>query len=149
MSRSSPRGRLKVVSVRLLNTPATLGNRGGWFCFDHHQSSDENTANLPGICFSCPPRSQRIHTASRIGNSHCRFCCRCLRSAGGFGSGFWNRRSSDPSLAGETHWTGVKLCGWLLEEKRIALSYRTPVRYLHEHHDVRKIPRPNARASRP
>ena len=48
----------------------------------------------------------------------------------------------DPSLAGETHWTGVKLCGWLLEEKRIALSYRTPVRHLHEHHDVRKIPRP-------
>ena len=44
-------------------------------------------------------------------------------------------------MAGETHWTGVKLCGWLFEEKRIALSYRTPVRYLHEHHDVRKIPR--------
>ena len=28
----------------------------------------------------------------------------------------------DPSLAGETHWTVVKLCGWLREEKQIDLS---------------------------
>ena len=48
----------------------------------------------------------------------------------------------DPSLAGETHWTVVKLCGWLREVKEIDLSYRTLVRYLHEHEYVRKIPRP-------
>lgn len=48
----------------------------------------------------------------------------------------------DPSQAGETHWTVVKLCGWLREEKQIDLSYRTLVRYLHEHEYVRKIPRP-------
>ena len=48
----------------------------------------------------------------------------------------------DPSLAGETHWTMVKLCGWLRDEKQIVLSYRTLVRYLHEHEYVRKIPRP-------
>jgi len=37
MFRLSPRGRLKVVavvSVRLLNTPATLGSLGGWLVFD-------------------------------------------------------------------------------------------------------------------
>jgi transposase len=48
----------------------------------------------------------------------------------------------DPALAGQTHWTVVKLCGWLREEKEINLSYRTLVRYLHEHQYVRKIPRP-------
>ncbi len=48
----------------------------------------------------------------------------------------------DPSLAGETHWTVVKLCGWLREQRQIDLSYRTLVRYLHEHEYVRKIPRP-------
>ena len=48
----------------------------------------------------------------------------------------------DPSLAGETHWTVVKLCGWLREQRQIDLSYRTLVRYLHEHDYVRKIPRP-------
>ncbi len=48
----------------------------------------------------------------------------------------------DPSMAGETHWTRVKLCGWLREEKQIVLSYRTLVRYLHEHEYVRKVPRP-------
>lgn len=37
MFRSSPRGWLKVVavvSVRLVNTPATLRDRGGWFCYN-------------------------------------------------------------------------------------------------------------------
>lgn len=47
----------------------------------------------------------------------------------------------DPSLAGQTHWTLTKLCGWLREEKRIDLSYRTLVRYLHEHRYARRIPR--------
>ena len=40
MSRSPPRGRLKaraLVSLRVLNSPATLSNRGGWFCFKEHR----------------------------------------------------------------------------------------------------------------
>ena len=47
----------------------------------------------------------------------------------------------DPSLANQTHWTLTKLCGWLREEKQIDLSYRTLVRYLHEHRYARRIPR--------
>ena len=48
----------------------------------------------------------------------------------------------DPSAAGETHWTARKLCGWLNETLGTQLSYRTVVRYLHEHDYKRKIPRP-------
>jgi transposase len=48
----------------------------------------------------------------------------------------------DPSLAGELHWTAVKLTGWLREEKELEISYRTLVRYLHEHDYARRIPRP-------
>ncbi len=47
----------------------------------------------------------------------------------------------DPSLADHTHWTVTKLCGWLREEKQLDLSYRTLVRYLHEHNYARRIPR--------
>lgn len=47
----------------------------------------------------------------------------------------------DPSLAGQTHWTLTKLCGWLRGEKGIDLSYRTLVRYLHEQGYARRIPR--------
>jgi len=47
----------------------------------------------------------------------------------------------DPSLADQTHWTVTKLCGWLREEKKIDISYRTLVRYLHEHNYARRIPR--------
>lgn len=46
-----------------------------------------------------------------------------------------------PPLASQTHWTLTKLCGWLREEKQIELSYRTLVRYLHEHRYARHIPR--------
>jgi len=48
----------------------------------------------------------------------------------------------DPALAGERHWTAVKLCGWLREERGLDLSYPTLVRYLHEHDYARRIPRP-------
>lgn len=48
----------------------------------------------------------------------------------------------DPSLAGERYWTGVKLCGWLRENRDFKLSYPTLVRYLHEHGYARRIPRP-------
>lgn len=37
-----------------------------------------------------------------------------------------------PSQAGELHWTGVKLHGWLKEHLAVELGYRTTVRYLHE-----------------
>ena len=47
----------------------------------------------------------------------------------------------DPSLADHTHWTVTKLCGWLREQKQLDLSYRTLVRYLHEHNYARRIPR--------
>ena len=47
----------------------------------------------------------------------------------------------DPSLAGQTHWTLTKLCGYLREEKQLDLTYRTLNRYLHEHRYARKIPR--------
>ncbi|MBC7819312.1 MAG: IS630 family transposase [Planctomycetaceae bacterium] len=46
-----------------------------------------------------------------------------------------------PALAEQTHWTLTKLCGWLREEKQLDLSYRTLVRYLHEHNYARRIPR--------
>jgi transposase len=48
----------------------------------------------------------------------------------------------EPSKAGQLHWTAVKLCGWLKQEKSIDISYRTLVRYLHEHDYARRIPRP-------
>lgn len=47
-----------------------------------------------------------------------------------------------PSLAGEQHWTAVKLCGWLRENRNLDLSYPTLVRYLHEQNYARRIPRP-------
>ena len=48
----------------------------------------------------------------------------------------------DPTLAGQLHWTAVKLSGWLRKEKPFDISYRTLVRYLHEHNYARRIPRP-------
>jgi transposase len=48
----------------------------------------------------------------------------------------------DPTLAGQLHWTAVKLCGWLRQEKPFDISYRALVRYLHEHNYARRIPRP-------
>ena len=48
----------------------------------------------------------------------------------------------DPALADQTHWTAKKLCGWLKDHLVVDPSYRTVVRYLHEHDYQRKIPRP-------
>ena len=48
----------------------------------------------------------------------------------------------DPSSADRFHWTVVSLCGWLKSERKINISYRTLVRYLHEHEYNRRIPRP-------
>lgn len=47
----------------------------------------------------------------------------------------------EPARAGQTHWTITKLCGWLRSEKGLDLSYRTVVRYMHEHGYARRIPR--------
>jgi transposase len=38
----------------------------------------------------------------------------------------------NPSQAGQFHWTGVKLHGWLQEQLALELGYRTVIRYLHE-----------------
>ena len=48
----------------------------------------------------------------------------------------------DPSSADRHHWTVVSLCGWLKSERKLNISYRTLVRYLHEHNYGRRIPRP-------
>jgi transposase len=39
---------------------------------------------------------------------------------------------NDPSTAGEQHWTGVKLHGWLKDQLSLELGYSTTIRYLHE-----------------
>lgn len=48
----------------------------------------------------------------------------------------------DPSLAGQTHWSAVKLHGWLRERLQVDLGYSTTVRYLHELRYKLKVPRP-------
>ena len=48
----------------------------------------------------------------------------------------------DPSLAGQSHWTAVKLHGWIKENLQTQLGYSTTVRYLHEHDYRLKVPRP-------
>lgn len=45
----------------------------------------------------------------------------------------------DPCKAHQHHWTATKLCGRLREENGLDLSYRTLVRYLHEHDYARRI----------
>ena len=48
----------------------------------------------------------------------------------------------DPSKAGEVHWTGVKVHGWLKEQLAIDLGYRTAIRYLHELNYKLLVPQP-------
>ena len=38
----------------------------------------------------------------------------------------------EPGKAGQGHWTGVKLHGWLKEQLCLELGYRTLIRYLHQ-----------------
>lgn len=47
-----------------------------------------------------------------------------------------------PAQAQETHWTGVKLHGWLKQQFQVELSYSTLLRYLHEQDFRLKVPRP-------
>jgi transposase len=48
----------------------------------------------------------------------------------------------DPALAGQSHWTAVKLHGWIKEHLQTELGYSTTVRYLHEQDYKLKVPRP-------
>ena len=48
----------------------------------------------------------------------------------------------DPSLAGQSHWTAVKLHGWIKDNLQTQLGYSTTVRYLHAHDYRLKVPRP-------
>lgn len=48
----------------------------------------------------------------------------------------------DPAQAGEVHWTGVKLHGYLQEQLQIELGYRTTIRWLHELDYHLRVPRP-------
>jgi transposase len=48
----------------------------------------------------------------------------------------------NPSQAGELHWTGVKLHGWIKEQASVELGYRTLIRYLHELNYNLRVPRP-------
>lgn len=67
-----------------------------------------------------------------------------MRSRSGF---FWQVAPNGPRLIAKNNCrnprkkTVTKLCGWLREEKQLDLSYRTLVRYLHEHGYARRIPR--------
>jgi transposase len=47
----------------------------------------------------------------------------------------------DPTQAGQMHWTGVKLHGWLKEKLQMELGYRTVIRYLHEIDYNLRVPR--------
>ena len=48
----------------------------------------------------------------------------------------------DPSQAGQVHWTGVKLHGYLKEKLALELGYRTTIRWLHELDYHLRVPRP-------
>jgi transposase len=48
----------------------------------------------------------------------------------------------DPAQVGETHFTGIKLHGYLVKELQVQLCYRTVLNYLHEHDLTRLVPRP-------
>ena len=48
----------------------------------------------------------------------------------------------DPGQAGQVHWTGVKLHGFLKEKLSVELGYSTAVRWLHELNFHLRVPRP-------
>jgi transposase len=48
----------------------------------------------------------------------------------------------NPAQAGQVHWTGVKLHGYLKEQLCLDLGYRTAVRWLHELNYHLRFPRP-------
>jgi transposase len=48
----------------------------------------------------------------------------------------------NPAQAGQVHWTGVKVHGYLKEQLQMDLGYRTTVRWLHELDYHLRVPRP-------
>ena len=48
----------------------------------------------------------------------------------------------NPAAAGQVHWTGVKLHGYLKEQLAIELGYRTTIRWLHELNFHLRVPQP-------
>ena len=48
---------------------------------------------------------------------------------------------NDPQSAGQTHWTGVKLWGYLKDVESINLGYASLIRLLHEENFCLKVPR--------
>lgn len=48
----------------------------------------------------------------------------------------------NPASAGQVHWTGVKLHGFLQEKLCLELGYRTTIRWLHELNFHLRVPRP-------
>ena len=48
----------------------------------------------------------------------------------------------NPAQAGQVHWTGVKVHGYLKEQLSIELGYRTTIRWLHELNFHLRVPRP-------
>ena len=48
----------------------------------------------------------------------------------------------NPAQAGQVHWTGVKLHGYLKEQLQIELGYSTTVRWLHELNFHLRVPQP-------
>ena len=48
----------------------------------------------------------------------------------------------NPATAGQVHWTGVKLHGYLKEQLAVDLGYRTLVRWLHELNFHLRVPQP-------
>ena len=46
----------------------------------------------------------------------------------------------EPGKAGQGHWTGVKLHGWLKEQLCLELGYRTLIRYLHQLDYNQRVP---------
>src|SRR5262245_17124862 len=48
----------------------------------------------------------------------------------------------NPAQAGQVHWTGVKVHGYLKEQLAIELGYRTTIRWLHELDFHLRVPQP-------
>jgi transposase len=48
----------------------------------------------------------------------------------------------NPAQAGQVHWTGVKLHGYLKEQLQIQLGYSTTLRWLHDLNYELRVPRP-------
>ena len=48
----------------------------------------------------------------------------------------------NPAAAGQVHWTGVKIHGYLKEQLSLELGYRTAVRWLHELNFHLRVPQP-------